>query len=151
MKKLFLSLLCIFLATSMWADETHSDGYSICISDAEEKNGTLVEIKIGHATRKPHGKEITRIKEKEGFTRFMLYPAQAAEGKRINEYEAQVMFAYVADSKFRRFEEKYSHPQESTDPNDPFSGENMVFTKLNGITSEGILWKIGNTWTIVIK
>jgi hypothetical protein len=133
------------------ANETHSDGYSICISDAEEKNGTLVEIKIGHATQKPHGKEITRIKEKEGFTRFMLYPAQAAEGKRINEYEAQVMFAYVADSKSRRFEEKYSHPQESTDSNNPFSGENMVFTKRDGITSEGILWKIGNTWTIVIK
>jgi hypothetical protein len=151
MKKLYLALLCIFLTIPLWANETHSDGYSICISDAEEKNGTLVEIKIGHATQKPHGKEITRIKEKEGFTRFMLYPAQAAEGKRINEYEAQVMFAYVADSKSRRFEEKYSHPQESTDPNDPFSGENMIFTKLNGITSEGILWKIGNTWTIVIK
>lgn len=151
MKRLILALLFLSFSATISANETHSDGYSICISDAEEKNGTLVELKIGHATQKPHGEEISRIEEKEGFTRFKLYSAEAAEGKRINEYKAQVMFAYVADSKAKRFEEKYSHPQTSTDPNDPFRGERMIFTKRNGVNAEGLLWKIGNTWTIVIK
>ena len=151
MKKRLLALICICFATTIWASETHSDGYSICISDAEEKNGTLVELKIGHATQKPHGEEITRIEEKEGFTRFKLYSAQAAEGEKINEYKAQVMFAYVADSKAKRFEEKYSHPQASTDPNNPFKGNRMIFTKRNGTNAKGILWKIENTWTIIIK